>query len=140
MSSIGDIRDGLAANLATIRGLRVSSWLPDSINPPHVVIAPPTIKYDQTMGANVHGVDEYTFTIRVFVNRDVTRVAQNLLDSYCAATGEQSIKAAIESDRTLGSAALDLRVTDCLGVSPQVFEDGQVYLTATWSVFIIANR
>lgn len=140
MSGIGDLREGMAKNLATIPRLRVSSWLPDNVNPPHVVIAPPSIRYDQTMGANAHGVDEYTFTVQLFVTRDNTRTAQNLLDSYCAATGAASVKAAIESDRTLGGAALDLRVTDCQGVTPTVFEDGQVYLTATWSVFVIANR
>jgi hypothetical protein len=140
VSGIGDIRNGLAANLATISGLRVSSWLPDNVNPPMAVIAPTTIKYDQTMGANAHGVDEYTFTVQLFVNRDNTRTAQSLLDSYCAALGSSSVKAALETDRTLSGAALDLRVTDCQGVTPTVFEDGQVYLTATWSVFIIANR
>lgn len=140
MSGIGDIRDGLAANLATIPGLRVSAWLPDSVNPPHAVIAPPTIRYDQTMGANVHGVDEYTFTVQLFVNRDNPRTAQSLLDSYCAPLGASSVKAALESERSLSGAALDLRVTDCQGISPVVFEDGQVYLTATWSVFVIANR
>lgn len=140
MSSIGDLRTGLAANIATISGLRVSSWMPDNVNPPVAVVAPPTIRYDQTMGAGVHGVDEYTFTVQVFVNRDNPRTAQDLLDSYCAALGPSSVKAAIESDRTLSGAALDLRVTDCQGVTPVVFEDGQVYLTATWSVFIIANR
>lgn len=140
MSGIGDIRDGLAANLATIPGLRVSAWLPDNITPPMAVIAPPTIKYDQTMGANVHGLDEYTFTVSLLVNRDNPRTSQSLLDAYCSAVGTNSIKAAIESDRTLDGAAMDLRVTECLGVSPTVLDDGQVYLTAAWSVFVLANQ
>ena len=34
MSTFSEIRTGLAANLATITGLRTYSYIPDIINPP----------------------------------------------------------------------------------------------------------
>ena len=130
------MRQGLADNLATISGLRVSYFIPDNPNPPQAIVAPPTIRYDQSFG---RGLDEYSFQVIVFATRADERTGQDLIDSYCAPIGAGSVKAAIESDRTLGGLVADLRVTDMTGVSPTTFADGQVYLTATWSVTVFAQ-
>lgn len=130
------MRQGLADNLATISGLRVSYFIPDNPNPPQAIVAPPTIRYDQSFG---RGLDEYSFQVIVFATRADERTGQDLIDSYCAPIGAGSVKAAIESDRTLGGLVADLRVTDMTGVSPTTFADGQVYLTATWAVQVFAQ-
>lgn len=130
------MRQGIAANLATISGLRVSYYILDNPSPPVAIVAPPTIKYDQSFG---RGLDEYSFQVIVLVTRADERIGQELIDSYCAPAGAGSIKAAIESDRTLGGLVADLRVTDMTGVSPTTFADGQVYLTATWAVTVYAQ-
>lgn len=136
MTTIGGMRQALAANLATISGLRVSYYIPDNPNPPQAVIVPPTIKYDQTFG---RGLDEYNFQVIVLATRADERTGQDLIDSYCAPTGAGSVKTAIESDPTLGGLVADLRVTDMTGVSPTTLADGQVYLSATWAVQVYAQ-
>ena len=130
------MRQGLADNLATISGLRVSYFIPHNPNPPQAIVAPPTIRYDQSFG---RGLDEYSFQVIVFATRADERTGQDLIDSYCAPIGAGSVKAAIESDRTLGGLVADLRVTDMTGVSPTTFADGQVYLSATWAVQVFAQ-
>ena len=103
-TTIAALRAGLAANLQTISGLRVSAYVPDLIEPPMAVVSAPSIQYDT---AFQRGTDEYTFTIDVYVGRQVVKNAQVLLDAYVDPT---AVKAAVESDRTLGGAAFDCRV------------------------------
>ena len=106
--SISDLRSGLGANLATISGLRVSTYIPDDIAPPVGVISAPTVTYDTAFR---QGLTTYDFTVTVLVGRTSERSAQSKLDAYCDPTGSQSVKAALESDQTLGGAAQALRVT-----------------------------
>ena len=109
MASISTIRQGIATNLGTIPGLRTSAWVPDQINPPIAVVKPESISYDTAFG---RGLDTMEFSVLCIVGRADERSAQATLDAYCATNGSASIKAAIESDPTLGSAISDLRVTE----------------------------
>lgn len=106
--SVAAIRDGLAANLATISGLRTVSTLPENPNPPIAVVAPNSISYDASMG---RGLDTYNFTITVVVGRADGRSAQDKLDTYVSSSGSSSVKVAVESDRKLNGQCKDLRVT-----------------------------
>lgn len=106
--SVAGIRDGLAANLATISGLRTVSTLPENPNPPIAVVAPSSISYDASMG---RGLDTYNFTITVVVGRADGRSAQDKLDTYVSSSGSLSVKVAVESDRKLNGQCKDLRVT-----------------------------
>jgi len=135
MTTITDIRTGLAANVGTINGLRTSATVPDQINPPVAVVMPSRISYDR---AYHRGLDEYEFTVTVFVGRAEERVAQNLLDGYCNPTGTSSVKTAIEGDRTLGGAVSDLRVTEMRGITPVLVGD-TTYLTAEFVVSVFAQ-
>jgi hypothetical protein len=109
MAAISDLRTGIAANLATVAGLRTSATVPDSINPPIAVVMPNSVTYDTAFARS--GGDEYEFLVMVIVGRVDERTAQNKLDDYCSGTGANSIKAAIERDKTLGGKAFSLRVT-----------------------------
>lgn len=108
MASIAEIRDGIADNLATISGLRTTTTVPDNPQPPVAIIQPSSITYDR---AFARGLDEYNFTVTLIVGRASERTFQRLLDLYCAGTGSSSVKAAIESNRTLSGLIQDLRVT-----------------------------
>jgi hypothetical protein len=133
--SFSTLRTGLATNLATITGLRTSAIVPDQPNPPIAVILPDNIAYDI---AFKRGADTYTFIILLIVGRMDERSAQNLLDSYCAPSGATSVKTAVESDRTLGGAAFDCRVTNMRAYRSLMF--GEVtYLSAEFSVEVIAQ-
>jgi len=135
MASISDLRAGIATNLATISGLRTSATVPDSINPPIAVVMPNTITYDTSFART--GGDEYEFLVMVIVGRVDERTAQNRLDGYCSGTGASSVKAAIESDKTLGGTAFSLRVTSLRNYN-QVTVGDVTYLSGEFVVQVFA--
>ena len=135
MANVSDLRNGLATNLATISGLRTAATVPDQINPPVAVVMPTSITYDLAFART--GGDEYEFSVMVIVGRVDERMAQNKLDAYCSGTGSQSIKAAIESERTLGGKAFDCRVTSLRNYT-QVSVADVTYLAADFAVQVYA--
>lgn len=108
MATIAQMRAGIATNLQTIAGLRTSDTVPDNIQPPVAIVSPSAIQYDLTFQ---RGLDLYNFTVMIVVGRASERQAQRALDAFCAGTGASSVKAAIESNRTLTGLVNDLRVT-----------------------------
>ena len=105
---ISQIRDGIKKNLSTIDGLRTYDIVPDVIVPPCVVVGQLDFTFDLN---NARGLDQANLDVFVIVQRFSERAAQDKLDKYLAGSGDNSIKAAIESDRTLGGACDTLRVT-----------------------------
>jgi len=107
MASLTAIREALAEALATIDRLRVTHFMPDQPRPPVAMVYPESIVYD--LNAN-RGADTYTFIVTVMVGRADDRSAQNAIDMY--AVGPDSVKTAIERDRTLGGVVNTCRVTE----------------------------
>ena len=134
MTTIADLRTGLATRLGTISGLRTAATVPDDPKPPVAIVMPPTISYDTSMG---RGLDTYEFSILVMVGRVSERTAQGSLDAYANPSGASSIKTAIEADRTLGGAAQTVRVTDMRNVGPMSIAEN-TYLTAEFVVTVYA--
>ena len=102
------IRTALGVKLDTITGLRVFDYVPDSLAPPAAVVEPIEVDYDQAMNL---GCEFYRAFILVIVGRMSDRSSQDRLDAYVAESGASSIKAALETDRTLGGACATLVVT-----------------------------
>ena len=102
------IRTGLKANLEAISGLRVYDLIPSPAVAPAAIIGQLDFTFDLSMA---RGVDQATLDVIVLVQRMLERSGQKELDKYLAGTGAFSIKAAIESDRTLGGACNTLQVT-----------------------------
>lgn len=127
--SIADIRAGLARNIATVSGLRVAAEIPDNPSPPIAVIALNNVSYDLDFN---RGMTLYNFTVTLIVGRVAERDAQRKLDAY-AGNGDRSIKTAVQSDRQLGGAAFDVRLSEMstLG-SLQLGEN--TYLAADFAV------
>jgi hypothetical protein len=135
MASISELRAGIKTNLATISGLRVSDFQPDNINPPVAIVFPIGVNYDETFQ---RGMQTYTFSVQVIVGRQSERSGQNSIDAYCSSTGASSIKLAIESNKTLGGKAFDLRVTDMRNYGELTV--GEVnYLSAEFVVLCYAD-
>jgi len=134
MTALTDLRTGLANRLATITGLRSSAYIPDNPQPPVAVVMPGRIQYDTAFG---RGSDEYQFTIMLIVGRVADRASQTTLDGYCESSGNRSVKAAIEGDRTLGGKALDCRVTEMTNQGSLAIGD-VTYHTAEFNVSVIA--
>lgn len=133
--SIDGIRTGIANNLAGISGLRTAPELPDNPNPPVALVQLRTVEYDQ---AFQRGLAVYTFTVTVIVGRAAERIAQRRLNDYCDNTGSSSVKAAIESDKTLGGAAFDVRVVSMDNIGSLQANDA-VYLAAEFTVNAYAS-
>ena len=131
---INDIRVGIANNLATITGLRTSPELIDNPSPPVALVALDSIEYDQ---AYQRGLTLLSFTITLIVGRAAERTAQRKLDAYMQLDGDQSVKVAVESDRTLSGACQDLRVTTAGSVGSIQIND-QTYLAAEFTVTVYA--
>jgi len=135
MASISTLRTGIKNNLATITGLRTSSFQPDTISPPIAIVFPVSVNYDETFN---RGMQTYTFAVQVIVGRVSERTGQNSLDAFCASTGASSIKLAIESDKTLNGTAFDIRVTDMRNYGELTV--GEVnYLSAEFVVLCYAD-
>lgn len=129
--SITALRNGLATNLATISGLRTSAEIPDNPSPPIAIVSLEGIDYDQ---AFKQGLTIYSFTVQVIVGRAAEREAQRKLDAYAQTDG---IKVAIESDRSLGGNAYDVRVVNLSTIGSLQLND-QTYLAAEFSVAVYA--
>lgn len=127
--SIADIREGLADALRTIPGLRVSTYIPDTIEPPMVIVGTYRVDFDTAFN---RGSDEITFDVMVVVRRTSERAAQQALDTYLPL-----VKTAIEDDDSLGGACMSLHVTGVERQSPLVVGE-TTYLAATYAVRVIA--
>ena len=135
MADLAAIIDGLTDNLGTIDKLRVQPEILDTVPIPCAIVGPPTsVTYDEVMA---RGADLYTFTVRVLVARASERAAQRALFGYTAGTGAKSIKAAIESEKTLGGAADTVRVTSAGNLGVYGYGDAD-YLGAEFTVEVIA--
>lgn len=111
-TSISSIMSGIAARLATIDGLRTldDGTAPEQINPPTAIVGvPPIEKYHQSFAM---GYFQLQVPIYVLTSAAVSRVGQLQLAAYADPTGDQSIREAIEGDKTLGGAVDDCAVID----------------------------
>lgn len=133
--SITAIREALATNIGTISGLRTSAEIPDNPNPPQAVVQLQSVNYD---GAMKQGLTTYNFLVSVIVGRVDERNAQRKLDGYASSSGATSVKLAIQSDKTLGGTAFDVRVTDMTNIGAVLLSDA-TYLAADFVVTVYSN-
>ncbi len=110
MASLSSIRTGLSTRLATISGLSVYSYVPDSIEPPTAVVGVmSSVDYDSAMS---RGSDMYEIPLYLYVSRVDAELSQDSLDEFLAGSGSSSIKQAIEGDTTLGGVVSSARVVE----------------------------
>lgn len=135
MANISELRQGIANNLATIPGLRVSATIPDNPSPPIAIVQLNAVQYHQDFK---RGMTEYNFSVQVIVGRVDERTAQRNLDSYCSSTGDYAIGLAVESDRTLSGKAFDCIVTEMTNYGSVLISD-VTYLAAEFNVRVLAS-
>jgi hypothetical protein len=134
VADISTMRQGIATNLATITGLRTSAEIPDNPTPPIGIVNMESVEYD---GALNGGLVTYNFVVTLIVGRAAERQMQRKLDAYCSPTGSESVKAAIESDKTLSGEVYDLRVERATSIGSITIND-QTYLAAEFTVTVFA--
>jgi len=128
------IQMGLQTALGIVPGLRVADHLPEQINPPIAVIQIQSVTYHRAMGG---GLSEWEFVVSVVAGRMGDRSAQRTLDDWMSFDGASSIRAAIESDTTLGGVCSTLKVADMLNVRPVSLGDA-AYLSCEFNVLVHA--
>jgi hypothetical protein len=95
MSTLTDIREDMALRLQEIGGLNCYPVIPDSLEPPAVVVGmPDPLTYNLTYGPTA---GTYLIPVRLYVCRVDAENAQGMLDTYIAPTGTTSIKQALEA-------------------------------------------
>lgn len=134
MGSITEIRTALATNLATVTGLRTAAELPDNPSPPIAIVNLDSVEYHT---AFKNGLTTYQFTISVIVGRSAEREMQRKLDAYITPTGSQSVKAGVESNRSLSGACQDLVCSGVNSIGSITIND-QTYLAAEFQVTVYA--
>lgn len=135
MMDLFALRQGLAANAATIAGLRTYAYVPDSISPPTFFVGEPTINFD---GAFKRGLDTVIFVCRLMASRADDRNGQRTLDGFLSGSGGGALKTALESDHTLGGACDDLIVTSITNYGGYDYNNVEFY-GAEISVTVIGS-
>lgn len=130
------IQQGLANAAATISGLRAFPTVPDAIEPPTFGVVELDIEYNKTY--STAGLTETLFTCGLYVSAGYTDAGRIALVGYMAPTGSGSVKAAIESDKTLSGVAATLHVERVRGAY-RLYEIGNInYLGALFDVRVWA--
>ena len=129
------MRSGLATNLGTISGIRTYSDIPDNPAMPAAVVQLQSVSYDQ---AFARGLTEYNFIVTVIFGRVATSQAQRSMDDLIDDGGGRSVKTAIESDKTLGGNAYDVRVAEMSNITSVTIGD-ITYLSADFAVTVFAD-
>ena len=113
-ATVTQVATGLATNLATITGLRTSAYQPEQLNTPLAFPTLNTVTFHKAMGGGDVTMD---WTITVLVGRYTDRTAFATLDGYLSYSGATSVRAAIESDKTLGGVCQTLVVSSAADIS-----------------------
>lgn len=103
-ATIEQIMTGFKTRLDTISGLRASDYAPDNPSPPCAFPLVPAFNYRESMG---RGTYMLPFQIVVLTGAQLDRTGQHRLAGYANQTGDTSIRAAIEADKTLGGIVDD---------------------------------
>lgn len=106
------VRQGIATALSAISGLRCFDYVPDGLAPPAAVVEPLEVTYHDASIST--GTNYFRAYVLVVVGRMSDRASQDKIDGYVANTGANSIRAALEADRTLGGACSSLIVLQAL--------------------------
>ena len=138
-STLAAIRAGLTTNVTGhISGVNMNGYLIGPINPPCVEIDFPSdsFVFNFTSGSKSHELD---LIVRGIVDANDPASGQALLDTWLDGSG--GMKAAIESDKTLGGAVDDLLVTQATGHRrlASAEQTNAVFLCAEWTVHMILN-
>lgn len=116
-ATVSQVATGLKTRLATISGVSATASKPASFNNP-------PLAYPVLIGVNYHnafgGGDFIThWTIVVVTGRWDDERAYETLDGYLSYDGATSVRAALESDRTLGGIVQTLITPSGANIVPQ---------------------
>lgn len=133
-ASIADLASGLETRLATITGLRVFDHVPDVFAVPCSFVLPESVSYWNDFSG---GLVEVPFTVTVVVGRSSERASQKSLYAFMSYSGDKSVRAAIEADRSLDGVCQTLLVDSASNIR-MVSQGDADYLAVDFSVTVHA--
>jgi len=116
-ATIADIRVALANQLGTIPGLRAYANRMDQVDPPAVMILPPTgsfIRY----GATFTGSAEITLRAVLITAKADSTAGQAALDPFLEVAGAASVYANLQANNTLGGVVDFVALMEATGYGP----------------------
>lgn len=126
-----------AALMQRIPDFQVSPYMLGKPMPPAAHIYPTPVDYDL---AGSRGLDEWTFTLQVFVADITTDIGPQVeLDAYLNSSGPRSIKEKMEEDNTLGGLIDDLIVRRSEGYRRYMTEGRGPVLGSEWIISVYAG-
>lgn len=129
---VNAVMNGIGVRLATITNLRVFDYPTEVLDPPAAVVGLPTeVAYDYS---KARGSDRAVFPVFVVVGGAFSQDARDALGPYLAGAGAQSIKTALEGDRTLGGACGTLGVAVARSDGSGITVNGVRYTGALFEV------
>lgn len=137
MADLTSIRNGLAANLATVPNMTVSKYVVLEPKPPLFIIRPHPDTLIDHHQAMVEGAAIWHMIVEAYAGALDDEAAQQLLDVLCS-SGASSVRAAIEADVTLGGACAQAVVVRCRNYREFASPENTWLITATWDIDIHA--
>lgn len=130
------------AEAARTTGLNALEYVPDSLPNEAFYVGEIDVDFDQTFRRTVDGrrtgTDQANITCRVLVARADDKHALAKLRRYMAGAGPESLKQAIEADRSLGGTVHSLQVKTMRG--NRMFTVGEKrYYGVELDVFVIGD-
>lgn len=106
------VRDRIKDKLSDIDGLRAYDVWPDLPNLPAAIVSGQRAEYHHSMGTVGHTLFVFEIVILAASAQAGFARGQDALDPYLDDQGEQSIKAAVEVDPTLGGITSAVVITE----------------------------
>jgi len=113
-ASVSAVATALMSSLSGISGLRTKTYQPDQPTPPIAYPVLQTVTYHRAFGG---GDVVMEWDVRVLTGRWTDRTAHALLDNYLSYSGASSVRAALESDPTLGGVVQAMVVQTATNIS-----------------------
>jgi hypothetical protein len=142
LANLTAIRTGLKTNLNTLTAanptLTVSAYVMNNPNPPLIWVRPnPDVLIDYHLAMR-DGYETWHLVVQAYAGAIDDIAAQQTTDAFLASTGTSSVKAAVESDLTLGGACNGLLIRECRGYTEFSRPDGATLIGAEWDVEVHA--
>lgn len=124
-ASVSQVATALMSSLSGISGLRTRTYQPDDLSaPPYAYPVLQQVNYHRAFqGGDV--VMEWQ--VAVITGRWTDRTAHALLDSYLSYDGASSVRAALESDPTLGGVVQTMVVSTATNIE-SISQEGAEFL------------
>lgn len=134
-ATVSQVAEGIKTRLATITGLRAFSYQTEQMNaPPFAYPELTQVEYHRAFSG---GDVVMTFVIHVVVGRYTDRTAFALLDDFLSFSGAKSIRACLETDKTLGGVCQTLVLPSGADIS-SLGEGGAEFLEIQLSLTVHA--